>query len=215
VLRLECRYQALRLRRTAARLRGLTPHLINEHRHYRAPIQQYTCRLLEGFLVVTDSRKPTFSLQNSAVIKKKGTGAMSGKPGRSGRKSFVATPEQRNNVKILVGLGVPQAMICQLVVNPQTGKPLDEGTLKKHFPREIAVGAAELHARMGSFMVANIFGMTPPAGTQPIKNESSRAMLSIFFAKTRMGWKETVVSEHANADGKPFIFEVSKTDAKL
>jgi len=68
---------------------------------------------------------------------------MSGKPGRSGRKSFVATPEQRNNVKILVGLGVPQAMICQLVVNPQTGKPLDEGTLKKHFPREIAVGAAE------------------------------------------------------------------------
>jgi hypothetical protein len=42
-----------------------------------------------------------------------------------------------------VGLGVPQAMICQLVVNPQTGKPLDEGTLKKHFPREIAVGAAE------------------------------------------------------------------------
>jgi hypothetical protein len=51
-------------------------------------------------------------------VKKKGTGAMSG--------------------------NVPQAMICQLVVNPQTGKPLDEGTLKKHFPREIAVGAAEL-----------------------------------------------------------------------
>src|SRR5580698_2344437 len=59
------------------------------------------------------------------------SGAMSGKPGRSGRKSFVATPEQRNNVKILVGLGVPQAMICQLVVNPQTGKPLDEGPLEK------------------------------------------------------------------------------------
>jgi hypothetical protein len=53
-------------------------HLINEQRHYRAPIQQYNYRLLEGFLVVTDSRKLTFSLQNSAVIKKKGTGAMSG-----------------------------------------------------------------------------------------------------------------------------------------
>jgi hypothetical protein len=24
-------------------------HLINEHRHYRAPIQQYNCRLLEGY----------------------------------------------------------------------------------------------------------------------------------------------------------------------
>ena len=80
----------------------------------------------------------------------------------------------------------------------------------------IAAGSfGPVAAGMGSFMVANIFGMTPPAGTQPIKNESSRAMLSIFFAKTRMGWKETVVSEHANADGKPFIFEVSRTDAKL
>ena len=67
---------------------------------------------------------------------------MSGKPGRSGRKSFVATPEQRNNVKILVGLGVPQAMICQLVVNPQTGKPLDEGTLKKHLADGSAVGSS-------------------------------------------------------------------------
>jgi hypothetical protein len=64
-------------------------------------------------------------LQHIIRVKKKGTDAMSGKPGRSGRKSFVATPEQRNNVKILVGLGVPQAMICQLVMNPQTGKPLD------------------------------------------------------------------------------------------
>ena len=126
---------------------------------------------------------------------------MSGKPGRSGRKSFVATPEQRNNVKILVGLGVPQAMICQLVVNPQTGKPLDEGTLKKHFPPICECVSCGI-----SFHTAN---------PEPIKNESSRAMLSIFFAKTRMGWKETVVSEHANADGKPFIFEVSKTDAKL
>ena len=86
------------------------------------------------------------------------------------RGRFVATPEQRNNVKILVGLGVPQAMICQLVVNRQTGKPLDEGTLKNHFPREIAVGAAELHARMGSCKVANIFGMTPPAGTLVARN---------------------------------------------
>jgi hypothetical protein len=31
----------------------------------------------------------------------------------------------------------------------------------------------------------------------------------------RLPARETVVSEHANADGKPFIFEVSKTDAKL
>ena len=53
---------------------------------------------------------------------------MSGKPGRSGRKSFVATPEQRNNVKILVGLGVPQAMICQLIGRASSGRPLPAPT---------------------------------------------------------------------------------------
>src|ERR1700747_3349943 len=56
---------------------------------------------------------------------------------------------------------------------------------------------------------------TGTPGRETVKNESSRAMLSIFFAKTRMGWKETVVSEHANADGKPFIFGVSKNDATV
>jgi hypothetical protein len=27
---------------------------------------------------------------------------------------------------------------------------------------------------------------------------------AIFYAKTKMGWKETVVNEHANKDDKPF-----------
>jgi hypothetical protein len=62
-------------------------------------------------------------------------------------------------------------------------------------------------------MVANIFGMTPPAGTQPIKNESSRAMLSIFFAKTRMGWKEAI--QHEGEDGGPIVIQINGDDAKL
>jgi len=37
---------------------------------------------------------------------------MSGKPGRSGRKPFEATADQRNTVKIMSGLGVPQEKIC-------------------------------------------------------------------------------------------------------
>jgi hypothetical protein len=49
---------------------------------------------------------------------------MSGKPGRCGRKSFVATPEQRNNVKILVGLGVPAGDDL-----PVGGEPADRQTM--------------------------------------------------------------------------------------
>jgi hypothetical protein len=55
--------------------------------------------------------------------------------------------------------------------------------------------------------------MTPPAGTQPIKNESSRAMLSIFFAKTRMGWKEAI--QHEGKDGGPIIWQSYPEDEKL
>ena len=119
---------------------------------------------------------------------------MSGVAGRSGRKTFVPSPEQRNNVKILAGLGIPQEQICLLVINPQTGKSLDEKSLRKHFDREITTGKIELHARISNFIVASIFGVTPPAGTVAIDNQHVRGMLAMFFAKTRMGWKETVVN---------------------
>src|SRR5580693_9214343 len=58
--------------------------------------------------------------------------SMTGMPGRSGRKTFVPTPEQRKKVKTLAGSGMPQEQICQLVINPQTDKPLDEKSLRKH-----------------------------------------------------------------------------------
>ena len=121
---------------------------------------------------------------------------MSGVAGRSRPKTFAPTPEQRSQVKILVGLGIPQEKICLLVINPQTGKPLDPKSLRKHFKREIAISTTELHARVSNFIVSSIFGMTPPAGTVAIDNQHVRGALAIFFAKTRMGWKETVVNRH-------------------
>jgi len=66
---------------------------------------------------------------------------MSGVAGRSGRKAFVPNSEQRHIVKTLTGLGLPQKHICRLVTNPQTGKPLDPKSLRKHFALEIGIGA--------------------------------------------------------------------------
>jgi hypothetical protein len=40
------------------------------------------------------------------------------------------------------------------VLHRQTGRPLDHKTLRKHFAHEIAIGAAEVHARIGKFMLA-------------------------------------------------------------
>jgi hypothetical protein len=120
---------------------------------------------------------------------------MAGVAGRSGRRAFVPTPEQRRNVKILAGLGVPQDKICLMVVNPQTEKPLDPKSLRKHFSREIEVGAVELHARMSTFIVTTVFGLAPPAGTVAIDNQHVRGSLAMFFAETRMGWRRTAMNQ--------------------
>jgi hypothetical protein len=95
---------------------------------------------------------------------------MTGVPGRGGRTTFIPTPEQRSKVKILAGLEMPQEQICRLVTNPQTGKPLDVKSLRKHFGREIETGEIELHALMGNFTAATILGTAPPAGTRAIES---------------------------------------------
>jgi hypothetical protein len=121
---------------------------------------------------------------------------MSGIPGRSGRKTFVPTLEQRRNVKLLAGFGIPQEQICLLVINPQTDEPLDAKSLRKHFPREIATGEVELHARINNFTVTTILGVAPPAGSTALDNPHVRGDLLKFFLKTRMNWKEPAVSRH-------------------
>ena len=128
---------------------------------------------------------------------------MAGMPGRSGRKPFVPTPEQRSNVKALAGLGMPQEQICRLVTNP----PLDVKTLRKHFRLEIETAEIKLHALMGNFTVADILGMAPPAGTRAIDNQHARASLLKFYAKTRMGWKEPVVNRQKEPVDGPIEYQ--------
>ena len=58
------------------------------------------------------------------------------------RRAFQPTAEQRSNVEVLVGYGMPETEICRLVRNPETGQPIDPKTLRKHFKAEIAIGAS-------------------------------------------------------------------------
>jgi hypothetical protein len=127
-----------------------------------------------------------------------------------GRPRFAPTDEQRNNVTLLIGFGLTEAEICQLIKNPSTSKPIDEKTLRRHFSAEIAAGGPSIKAQVGNKILATILGREGG-----LTDEKSIATLMIFYAKTRMGWKETVVNEHANSGGQPFIFQVNKVDAKL
>jgi hypothetical protein len=67
---------------------------------------------------------------------------MSGVAGRSGRKMFVPTPEQRNTVRVLVGLGIPLATIL--------GTPPPAGT--------VAIKDDRARMRLTIFLLKTKFG---------------------------------------------------------
>ena len=109
---------------------------------------------------------------------------MSGVAGRSGRRVFVPNPAQRNMVRKLTGWGIPQQHICPLVTNPQTGKPLDPKSLRKHFALDIRIGAVEANFTVGRLILATILGLPPPPGTVAITDERVRAKLAIFWPRS-------------------------------
>jgi hypothetical protein len=130
-----------------------------------------------------------------------------------GRPRFEPTEEQRRNVEIMTGLGIPQTDICLMVRGPK-GKPISLMTLEKHFRKEIDTGAANLRTRVGNFMISVIMGSEPLPGFKPITDEKVGSLLELFAA-AQLNWRKTVRQEHANADGKPFVYVANKTDAKL
>jgi hypothetical protein len=108
------------------------------------------------------------------------------------RRPFAPTQEQRDNVEAMIGFGLTEEEICSLVKNPETGKPIDQKTLRKHFRAEITAGAVKLKALAGQRITATMLGR--PGG---IRDPRAEATLLIFFAKTRMGWKETTIQQHS------------------
>ena len=79
-------------------------------------------------------------------------------------------------------------------------------TLARAFAAELESGATEFHTLVGNFILCAILG-TKPAFGDAIKSELVRMTAAIFYAQTQMGWKETVVNEQANKDGKPFLVD--------
>jgi hypothetical protein len=114
---------------------------------------------------------------------------MSDVKGRSGRKQFVATQEQRDIVKDLAGRAVPQALICRVILNPQTGKPISEPTLRRAFRSEIDTGQTLVSAMVGSMLVSAALGTKPPCGP-PIKGDMARLKAAMFFLERRAGWTQ-------------------------
>lgn len=123
------------------------------------------------------------------------------------RTAFRPTQEQRNNVEAMIGFGIREGDVCKLIINHQTGKPISEPTLRKHFPREIETGQLKANTKVGQtlFQIAT-----------ECPDMRARMTACIFWMKTRAGWRETSVLQHEGVkDGNPIIIHIDPEDADL
>lgn len=108
---------------------------------------------------------------------------------------WTPNPQTRLQVEAMAAYGIPEKDIARVVgCAPQT--------LRKRCREELDTGAIKAHGQVGQFIVSSILGREGG-----IKDERARATLAIFFAKTRMGWRETTVLEHTGKDGGPIKTE--------
>lgn len=93
--------------------------------------------------------------------------------------TFAPSTEQRTIVERAAAIGLTHAQICHLIDNPQSGAPISEVTLRKHFERELAGGASK-----ALFNVANnLYSMAVGKGREAVT-------AAIFYLKTKGKWRE-------------------------
>jgi transcriptional regulator with XRE-family HTH domain len=109
-----------------------------------------------------------------------------------GRPKHVPTEVFRKQILHFCGLGFTQEQISKLL-------NISEPTLTKYYRNELEIGSTQ----MNSIVINNLYHIA----TDP--DHKSAAQAAIFWAKTRLGWRETNRTEHTGADGKPIQNEVS------
>lgn len=107
------------------------------------------------------------------------------KRGKRGMTPFVPTDRDRMQVRVMVGLGMTYREVCEVIVNPRTGRGIALRTLQDHFPEDLKAAAATVKSRVYTSLFARAVDMNHPQG----------AACAIFMAKCRFGWRETSTLE--------------------
>lgn len=78
-------------------------------------------------------------------------------PKKRGYKPWEPTTEEREKVAALAGYGLPEPQIALLTLNPKTGKPISNNTLRAHFAKDLESGRAKAGAQtfQTAFNMAN------------------------------------------------------------
>lgn len=110
------------------------------------------------------------------------------------RPRFVPTEEKRNTVSAMAAYGIKQEDIARVV------GALSPKTLRKYFAEELRTSAINANAQVAKALYEMASSGTCPAA-------------SIFWAKTRMGWREVQAVESQPANIADFIVTIEKEAA--
>ena len=104
------------------------------------------------------------------------------------------TDKTRAEIVALRSYGVPIKEVAAYI-------GIDDKTLYKYYKDELENSAIKANANVGKFLYQAASGQALATGA----TYSDCVRAAMFWAKTRMGWKETNVQEHTGANGKPLI----------
>lgn len=100
------------------------------------------------------------------------------------------TDKTRAEVSALYSFGIPQDEIAKYI-------GIDPKTLRKHYRQELDTSVTKANAAVGRFLYRNASGASLKEGA----NHADCVRAAMFWAKTRMGWKETQEIDHKSTDG--------------
>ena len=100
------------------------------------------------------------------------------------------TEKTRAEIIALRSYGVPIKEVAAYI-------GIDDKTLYKYYREELENSAIKANANVGKFLYQAASGQALTTGA----SYSDCVRAAMFWAKTRMGWKETNVQEHTGKDG--------------
>lgn len=109
------------------------------------------------------------------------------------QKPHVPADADRQKVMVMVSMGMARKDIAMVM-------GMSDNTLSKHYANELATGDKIL----GQAIVANL-------ARQALKDDFKAAASAMFWAKTRLGWRETDRVEHTGPDGKGLTINIVST----
>jgi hypothetical protein len=140
---------------------------------------------------------------------------------RAGMPRFEPDEQQRHIVSMMAGVKAGRHEIARLILNPRTGKPINERTLEQHFAEELATGNARLKVALSrSFFKlveecsehSVLFGMRTilgfddrniPAGAAFTVNDGDRTMKIEFIVPGAEHVRQIeALGNHSQHDGR-------------